>query len=176
MRIIKTKKQLLIIVLILITKIGYAQQEFQNTLVYDSLIGSPKASLKDIQWMEGSWRGKAFGGITEEVWTPPLGGTMMGAFKLVVNNKPSFYELLILSEENETLMLRLKHFHANLMGWEEKDKTVDFPLVKVTPNKVYFDQFTFEKVDDNEVNLYVVISNRDKNKREVKFNYKRTKE
>jgi hypothetical protein len=48
-------------------------------------------------------------------------------YRLVRDRKPIFYELLTIVEENGSLMLRLKHF--NLTGWEDKLKTIDFPLV-----------------------------------------------
>lgn len=133
---------------------------------------SPKASLEAVQFIAGHWKGEAFGGITEEIWTPPLGKSMMCAFKLVVNNEVRFYEICTITEENETLILRLKHFDGSLKGWEEKDETIDFRLVKVEKDRVYFDEFTFEKVGPDELNIYVVIgSNGEEN--EVKFNYKR---
>ena len=150
-----------------------AQNSFPNTISADSLSGfeSPPATLQDINWIQGHWQGEALGGIVEEVWTPPLGGSMMCAFKLVVNDEVRFYELVTISEEDRTLMLRLKHFHNDLIGWEEKDETVDFTLVKVTPGKVFFDGFTFEKISDNEMNIYVIIGEEGK-EQEAKFNYK----
>ena len=51
---------------------------------------SPKATLADIAWLSGHWRGEAFGGITEEIWSPPLGDSMMGSFKLVSEGKNQF--------------------------------------------------------------------------------------
>lgn len=152
-----------------------AQIKFPNTLFYSDSTVSPSAALDEIRWIEGHWKGEAFGGITEEIWTPPLGGSMMGAFKLVVKDKVVFYELVTIVEENTTLLLRLKHFHSDLKGWEEKDKTVDFKLIKVTKNKVFFDGFTFEKVSSNELNVYVVIEDKG-TQNEIKFNYKRVNE
>lgn len=146
----------------------YAQDT--NTIQYDSSKGSPKATLANINWLQGRWKGYAFGGITEEVWTPPAGGSMMCAFKLIVNEKVRFYELVTIVEENTSLILRLKHFHADLKGWEEKDKTINFKLVKITGNRVYFDEFTFEKLSENEMNIYVAMQNNGKSE-EVKFNY-----
>ncbi|WP_299530018.1 DUF6265 family protein [Ulvibacterium sp.] len=145
----------------------------QNTLQFPENGTSPKASLQDVSWMEGHWRGEAFGGITEEFWSPPLGGSMMFVFKLVSDGKVNFYEVGHIQEIGETLLLQLKHFHGNLKGWEEKDETVDFKLVKVEENRIFFDGFTFEKINANEVNLYVVISEDGKTEKEVKFNYKR---
>ncbi|MEQ9591093.1 MAG: DUF6265 family protein, partial [Cyclobacteriaceae bacterium] len=83
----------------------------------------------------------------------------------------SFYELVTIVEENETLLLRLKHFDKNLHGWETKDETIDFRLVKVMPNRVYFDEFTFERISKNEINIYVMIGSQDGSSEEVKFNY-----
>jgi hypothetical protein len=133
---------------------------------------SPKATLNDVAWIAGHWKGEAFGGITEEIWTPPLGNSMMGAFKLLENGTVSFYEIETISEENGTLILRLKHFHSNLKGWEEKDETIDFPLVKIEKDKVYFEGMTFERISANEMNIYVVIGEDETTGDEYKFNYK----
>lgn len=135
---------------------------------------SPSATLNDMAWLAGHWRGEAFGGITEEVWTPPLGGSMMCSFKLVSDGKVKFYELVTLTEEAGTLMLRLKHFHGDLKGWEEKDKTIDFPLVKVEGNRVYFDGMTFERKSDGDMNVFVMIGQKGKEE-EVVFPYRKVK-
>ncbi|MDO7083674.1 DUF6265 family protein [Pseudocolwellia sp. AS88] len=151
-----------------------ANDKFDNLLFLENNQQSPKADLSVVSWLEGHWRGEAFGGIIEEVWAPALGKSMMGAFKLVVNNEVQFYEIETISEEEDTLVFRLKHFHKNLKGWEEKDITVDFVLVKVTKNKVYFNGLTLEKISNNEINLYVAIEDNG-NTTEEKFTYKRVK-
>lgn len=150
------------------------QEQFVHTFKYDSSIGSPKATLKSIDWIKGYWKGEAFGGFTEELWSPPIAGSMMCAFKLVVNGKVNFYELVTKTEEKETLQLRLKHFDPKLKGWEEKDKTIDFPLVKVSENRVCFDEFTFERIGPNEMNIYVVIRQKNAKLDEVKFHFIRS--
>ena len=99
---------------------------------------------------------------------------MMASFKLVVDDQVKFYELETIMQHNESLILKLKHFTSSLHGWEEKEETVDFKLVKVTDNRVYFDGMTFEKVNDEEMSVYVVIGDEGK-KQEVKFNYKMVK-
>ncbi len=135
-------------------------------------VTSPPATLKQMEWLAGHWRGEALGGITEEIWSPPLGGSMMCSFKLVKENKVVFYEIVAITEETGTLMLRLKHFHGDLKGWEEKDKTIDFPLVKIDGNRAYFDGMTFERTGDNDLTVYVMIGKKGEEK-EVKFGYKR---
>jgi hypothetical protein len=148
------------------------QEKVSNTVPLGENMESPEATLEAVAFITGHWKGNAFGGITEEIWTPPLGNSMMCAFKLVVENEVRFYEICTISEENGTLILRLKHFDGSLKGWEEKDETIDFRLVKVEKDKVFFDQFTFEKVGPDELNIYVVIDSGGKEE-EVKFNYHR---
>jgi len=149
-----------------------AQEKVSNTLQFTKEMTSPQASLEDVSWIQGHWQGEAFGGVTEEIWSPPLGDSMMFSFKLVVDEKVQFYELGGIRQIGETLLLQLKHFSGDFKGWEEKDETVDFRLVKIDKNRIYFDEFTFEKISDDEINLYVVVSEKG-DKEEVKFNYKR---
>jgi hypothetical protein len=97
---------------------------------------------------------------------------MMFAFKLVVDREVRFYELGYIKEINNTLMLQLKHFDQGLKGWEEKEVTVDFPLVKIEGNRAHFDGMTFENVDPNTMNVYLVIEDKE-GARETLFRYRR---
>ena len=65
----------------------------ENSLQLSEGSNSPEAKLDDVSWIQGHWKGEAFGGITEEIWSPPLGDSMMFSFKLVTDNKVVFYEL-----------------------------------------------------------------------------------
>lgn len=144
----------------------------QNTLSLNPGESSPKATLAEIAWMEGHWRGEAFGGITEEIWSPPLGGSMMFSFKLVVDDAVNFYELGHIRALDGTLVFELKHFAGDLKGWEEKDEAQRFKLIKVDGNRLYFEGFTFEKVTADEINIYGRIHQNGKEE-EIVFNYKK---
>ena len=111
--------------------------------------------------------------MTEENWSEPSGGSMIATFKLIDNGKVSFYEIEIIREVNNTLILQLKHFNNDLKGWETKDDTVDFPLIEITSKKVIFEGMTFEKISDNEMNIYVDIHSDDGTIEIVKFSYKK---
>lgn len=133
----------------------------------------PNATLENVAWIAGHWRGEALGGTVEEVWTPPLGPSMMASFKLVAGGEVKFYELCTLTEENGSLVLRLKHFHSDLKGWEEKDETVDFPLLEIGPGIAVFDGLRFERVSDDEMNVVVATEDREGRRDELRFNYHR---
>ena len=132
---------------------------------------SPK--LENIAWISGTWHGEAFGGTTEEIWSKPSGGSMMASFKLINNGKVTFYEIEIIREVENSLLLQLKHFGADLKGWETKNETVDFPLKELTETKVVFEGMIFEKVSPNEMNIYVDIKDEEGTVETVTFNYKK---
>ena len=155
-----------IFLFLLITSFGYTQ----NTLHYNDEKGSEKATLKDIEWLAGNWTGEAFGGQFEENWSKPSAGSMLFNFKLVADGKVVFYELGHIIEKDKTLLYQIKHFDVNLKGWEEKDQSEDFRFIKKEKNRMYFDNFTFEKVSNNEVNLYAYFED---SKEEVVFNFKK---
>ena len=145
----------------------------QNTLTLPKNGTSPKANLSEIAWMEGHWKGEAFGGVTEEIWGAPLGGSMMFSFKLVADGAVGFYELGHIRQVGETLIYELKHFHRDLEGWEEKDGVQRFKFVKRDGDRMYFEGFTFEEVGDNEINIYALIEDEDGKAEEVTFNFTR---
>ncbi len=145
----------------------------QNTLSFGEGMTSPQATLTNIQWLSGHWQGEAFGGIAEEIWSPPAGGSMMFTFRLVSEGQISFYEFGHILETNGTLILQLKHYDGDLLGWEEKEETIDFELVKVEDDRLFFDDFTIERISHQEINMYVLIEEADGSENEVKFNYHR---
>lgn len=146
----------------------------QKTLALEQGMASPPATLAEMAWMEGHWKGEAFGGITEEIWSPAAGGSMMFVFRLLVDDGIQFYEIGHVRELEGTLWFELKHFGADLKGWEEKDEVQRFPLVKVGDhNTLYFDGFTFEKLTDHEINIHARIADAQGETEEVTFHYKK---
>lgn len=147
------------------------KQVTKHIMSYDVDSIAPSATLADVSWISGNWKGQAFGGEVEENWSKPLGDSMMATFKLVKDGKVSFYEIEIIREINKTLVLQLKHFNNDLKGWETKNETVDFPLVKITETAVYFDGMTFKKQNENQMMVYVLMHQKDGSVNELKFEY-----
>ena len=146
----------------------------QQTMQLPEGQSSPKANLKEVSWIEGHWTGEAFGGIAEEIWSAPVGNSMMFVFRMVNDGKVSFYESGHIQQLDDSLIRQLKHFDGNMKGWEEKDQTIDFKLVKVQPNKVYFEGLTMEKISDDQMNVWVLIEE-EGHTEEILFAYKRVK-
>ena len=62
----------------------------QNTVSFEEGMMSPAATLNNIEWLAGHWKGEAFGGIAEEIWSPPADGSMMFSFRLLDKGEEVF--------------------------------------------------------------------------------------
>lgn len=102
------------------------------------------AAIADAAFLAGDWSASkpgARGGseLTQEVWSAPAGNNMMGMFRWVNPvGKSIVFELLTITEENATLILRLRHQSAAGVAWEEKDKPASFTLAELTATRLHF--------------------------------------
>lgn len=158
--------------------VGVAGASAQEALTEHTFTGSagapaPSAAVEDMAWMTGHWVGEALGGTAEEIWSPPRGGAMMGMFRLVKDGRTAFYELMTIVPEDGSLVLRLKHFNADLTGWEEKEKTVDFPLVAVANGTFHFEGLSFRPDGGDRLRVHLAMHGKDGTTREETFLYTR---
>ncbi|MCG6927288.1 MAG: DUF6265 family protein [Acidobacteria bacterium] len=145
----------------------------EHTFARSAGAPAPSAAVEDMAWMAGHWMGEALGGTAEEIWSPPRGGAMMGMFRLVKDGETVFYELMTIVPEDGSLVLRLKHFNADLTGWEEKEKTVDFPLVAVADGAFHFDGLSFRPDGEDHLRVHLAMHGKDGTTREETFVYTR---
>jgi hypothetical protein len=137
---------------------------------------SPPATIADMAWLAGAWTGPGLGGISEEMWSAPRGGAMLGMYRLIKDDKPVFYELITVVEERGSLVFRLKHFNPDMTGWEEKDKTVDFPLVAKEKSVIHFHGLSFKQEGEDAMTIFLAIrSRKDGSLREETFRMTRAK-
>lgn len=134
----------------------------EHTLQLDDPDSRPPATLADVAWLVGSWTGEAFGGTFEEVWNPPSAGSMVGLFKMMNGDDVRFYEIMLLVEEEGSLSLKVKHFHADFTAWEEKDDYVRFRFISADDDAVHFSGISFHRISDNEIHGYLALRNEEK--------------
>lgn len=103
------------------------------------------ATIEDAAWLAGRWTGTGLGGELEEVWSPPVGGQMVGHFRLVTNGKPVFYEFILLDVVDGGIRMRLKHFNPDHTAWEDKDAWTTFSPVSASEGKLVFSALTIER-------------------------------
>src|SRR5689334_13522479 len=104
---------LLVVAAFLSSVPAFAQEKWtEHTLKLSPGQKPVQAMIKEMAWYAGNWIGDGFGGQSEEIWSPPKDGAMMGMYRHLKNGKPVFYELITMLEENGTLVMHLKHFNA----------------------------------------------------------------
>lgn len=121
----------------------------QETRLGEEGFEPPAATLEQVGWLVGQWRGQGIGGAPAmESWLPPTGDTMVGTFvQSTEEGGIRFTEHMYLMEEGGSIVLRLKHFNADLTGWEEKGDMLTFRLVAIEPCAAYFHALTLRCED-----------------------------
>jgi hypothetical protein len=156
-------KSILAVILLgaLATTATAAEPRTEHTFQLAEGENRPAATIDDAGWLAGSWTGTAFGQRFEEVWNPPSAGTMVGCFKLFGDDGVEFYELLLLTVEEGSLSLKVKHFNADFTAWEEKADFVDFRLVKKEKNALHFGGLSFYRRGNDSMDGYIVMKHGD---------------
>lgn len=111
----------------------------------------PPASLEQMGWLVGQWSGTGIGGApAHESWLLPTGNTMVGTFiQMKDETEIMFTEHIYLTEEEGSLVMRLKHFNADLTAWEDKEGMVTFNLIALEDCAAYFRALTLRCDGDN---------------------------
>ncbi len=63
-----------------------------------------KATIADMSWLAGAWEGKKRMSSTEERWSPPKGGAMLGVARTVKEKKMTGFEFLRIVERDGGLV------------------------------------------------------------------------
>ena len=169
-------RSLIIIGIVLLTP-GFAlaaEPRTEHTYQLGEGESRPTATLEDASWLVGSWTGTAFEENFEEVWNAPTADSMVGMFKLYGDDGVAFYELLLMTVEDGTLSLKVKHFSDDFSAWEEKGDFVNFQLVKIEDDALHFGGISFYKRGDNRIDGYIVMRNGEE-LREHSLKYERNK-
>ena len=98
-----------------------------------------RATLADVAFIAGHWKGDLGGMVSEEIWVPPSGDNMMGMWRLVGGGQVKLFEFLNIVQEAEGPVFRLRHFDRQGVGREEKDKPVVLKLVSLKPREAAFE-------------------------------------
>jgi hypothetical protein len=90
--------------------------------------------VQDFAFLTGQWRTEMWGGTGEEMWTAPAGGNMLCVWRFIKNGKLVFTEFVSLEDDaRRGAVMRIKHFHPAMKGWEEKNDSVVLFLSRFAP-------------------------------------------
>lgn len=136
----------------------------------------PAARIEELAWLSGEWAGPGIGGApAREVYSAPLEGHLTGHFVQSGRDGIAFMELVDIVEEGGTLVYRLKHFNADLTGWEERREVRQFVLVAKTDTAWFFDGLTIRRDGPDQMVGAVRIESSDGPTRELVFHYTRVR-
>ncbi len=141
----------------------------------------PAKNIKDLSFMSGKWTTHSAWGDMEESWSEPLGNSMMCAYRCVKDGKVVFYEFIVIEQLDSGPVMKLRHFSPGNIGWEEKDKPYEYPLMFLESDKARFERpdkktaLTFHRTSPDK--LKVILERQDKDGRWVEdiFDYTKTK-
>ena len=91
--------------------------------------------VEDLSWMVGSWQGQLGPMSVEETWGPTKAGTLSTMIRLSQPDAIVMFELIVISEENDGLVLHLRQFSPAL----ELRTSQDMPLHSIGDQTVSFD-------------------------------------
>lgn len=135
------------------------------------------ASIEQLAWLAGSWEGDGLGGPASETYSRVQGGQLTGHF-VQSDGKGgiAFTEIIHLGPHGEggrSLAYRVRHFHPDMRGWEDKSGApVVFPLVAVERDRWYFDGLTIHREAPDRMTMWVRIGEGG-SAREAAFRYRR---
>jgi hypothetical protein len=124
-------------------------------------------NLDQLAWLVGSWHGVGLGGQMEENWTAAAAGTMLGTFRLVVEDKIRVIEYVLITQEEQRVVMRFKHFRDDYTTWEE-NSPLEFTLISISDRQAVFHsevaeqnaprRISYRLTDDDKLSAEVVGS------------------
>ncbi len=149
-------------------------------LVAEEEASAAPAPLSELAWIVGDWHGEKGGSVIEEQWSAAGGGTMMGMFRWLADGKVRLYEFLVIEAGETSPVMRLKHFSPGLVGWEEKDASLEFHLESRSEKRAVFamdpkiedTRLVYEATEDDGLRVSLV-KKKDGEESVTTFNYSR---
>jgi len=144
-------------------------------LVYGQI---PPKDIKDLAFMSGKWKTHSAWGDMEANWSEAMGNSMMCAYRCIKDGKVIYYEFIVIEQMDAGPVMKLRHFSPGNIGWEEKDKPYEYPLMFLELDKARFERpdkktaLTFHRTGP--ASLKVILERQDKEGRWVEdvFDYK----
>ncbi len=97
------------------------------------------ATLADMQPLLGDWVAEG----AAAAFSPAVAGQIVGHLTLAMNGRPFVAELWIIRAEGGSVLLRQKHFGADLQPLQEPPRWLERKLVAKGPHELFFEDLTF---------------------------------
>lgn len=119
----------------------------------------PHLDLKDLAWLQGCWEGTGFNNRIGECWISAPDGRLTGMFQMIgPDGTQTLSEFFVLDAFDDAPAIRLKHFNADLTGWEARDEYVVFELLETGPDFARFDGLEYRRDNQGRLIVHVTVS------------------
>ena len=104
-----------------------------SALLFASTLSAqgPKASIADLSWLAGSWKGESNGVRMEEHWTAPDGNSMVGMHRDSGKGRTMLFEFLRIEQRGDQI--------TYLSMPNGRSPATPFPLKELTGTRVVFE-------------------------------------
>lgn len=92
--------------------------------------------VADLGWMTGTWVGPLGEQTLEENWLQPSAGTMACVVRFTGGGKTNIYELIVIEEEAESLMFRVRQWQPGFVPLDPPGQTM--ALAEIGERRVSF--------------------------------------
>ena len=124
-------------------------------------------------WLAGRWTGDMNGMVSEEIWSAPVGDSMMGMWRLVSKGATRIFEFATIVSNANGTVLNLRHFSAGMEGWP-KEREQPMSLTGCTDEEIVFSgkegesnmRLSYRKIESSGLS---VVLDKDGKKREYRF-------
>ena len=99
------------------------------------------ATIDDMRPLLGDWVADG----AAAAFSPAIAGQIVGHLTLAMGSQPFVEELWIIRTEGASVLLRQKHFGADLMPLQEPPRWLERKLVAKGPGELFFEDLTFIK-------------------------------
>ncbi|MCP9750674.1 DUF6265 family protein [Ferruginibacter sp. HRS2-29] len=140
-----------------------------------------KPTINDLSFMAGTWTQDHEWGWMEEHWSKPMGNCMASSFRCVKDGKVVFYEFMVIEQDSSGPVLKLRHFNAGNIAWEDKNSPVEFVVLSIQKNSVVFEsrdktlKITYTVVPEKQMNIILDEKNKEGIWSATSFNLKYSK-
>ena len=121
------------------------------TLIFtsDCMAGNEnKFSAERLSWLSGCWKGTGLGGEVEECWVRSPDDKFTSVFQMVKDGQQQFSEIVMISEFDGKIGMRVKHFDAAFNQWKsDLGAGPTFPFVEMGEHYIQFEGLRYELID-----------------------------
>lgn len=94
--------------------------------------------LDGLDWLAGTWSRQEGATFSQEVWTAPHEGVMLGTFRLQEGSEVKFLELSTITAVGDAAVLRMRHHDVLLQPWADESSAATFVATELGKDRAVF--------------------------------------